>query len=139
MPKKERKDMTYRWNDDLQRVEFFDTDTDTWRASFAQTLASVGPFNDRITYEETWCEPLSSYRHLTPGGNVSLSNREYRDPLDLIYRWNEDLKRVDLWMPGSEQWTRSAKGADLKSAQQDADLILSYDETWCEPMEEYVR
>lgn len=57
MARKEREDMTYRWNDDLQRVEFFDTYTDTWRASFAQTMAEVDTLHDRITYDETWCEP----------------------------------------------------------------------------------
>lgn len=55
----ERSFMSYRWNDDLQRVEYWDSVE--WRASsYAPPLARAVEGTDHpiVSYDDSWCEPV---------------------------------------------------------------------------------
>lgn len=61
MPKtKEREPLTYRWNDDKNRLEFWNTHG--WRTSMYRDLNHpVVSGQPVVSYDESWCEPMEEY------------------------------------------------------------------------------
>lgn len=57
MPKK-REDMTYRWNEDLKRVEFFSVYDNVWYRSAMTTMGQLMEGTPVTSYDDTWCEPF---------------------------------------------------------------------------------
>lgn len=50
-------------------------------------------------------------------------------------RWNTDLVRWEFWYWLDDTWTVSAQEPHENKV--DKDIIVSYDDTWCEPHEDF--
>lgn len=55
-----RESWTYRWNEDLQRVEYWEYWSDSWMPSIAGYWRDFLKYTHHpvVEYEDTWCEPM---------------------------------------------------------------------------------